>query len=177
MPRRAVIAVVGSSREVEPAVSNARELGKLIAENGWVLINGGRNAGVMRAANEGAKEIEESLTIGILPDRDTAVSPSVDVTIVTDVGQARNNIIVLTADVVIACGVDGAGTSSEVSLAIKNRKPVILLGAGEQAACFFETIGEKHIHAAETPRDVILLLKRLLPDPGTVADRRQKHDR
>jgi uncharacterized protein (TIGR00725 family) len=63
----------------------------------------------MKAANYGAKEIDGSLTIGILPDRDADASPAVDVVIVTDMGQARNNIIVLSADAIIACGIDGAG--------------------------------------------------------------------
>jgi len=59
MARRPVIAIIGSGDDLETAVSIARELGKRIAENGWVVITGGRNAGVMKAANEGAKEIEE----------------------------------------------------------------------------------------------------------------------
>src|SRR5688572_14613180 len=63
MVRRPVIAIIGSGKDLEPAVSNARELGRLIAENGWVLITGGRDAGVMRAANEGAKEVTPSVTI------------------------------------------------------------------------------------------------------------------
>src|SRR5688572_24378440 len=102
MARIPLIAVVGSGREIEAAVANARELGKLIAENGWVLITGGRNAGVMKAANEGAKQVDGSMTVGILPSPNVEVSPGVDVAIITDVGQARNNIIILSADVVVA---------------------------------------------------------------------------
>lgn len=155
MKRKAVIAVIGSGSDIEPAVSHARQLGKLIAENGWVLISGGRDAGVMRAANEGAKSVEDGLTIGILPDRDAKVSPAVDVAIVTDTGNARNNIIVLSADVVIACGVDGAGTASEVALALKNCKQVVLLGVNEAAREFFTGIGRDWIHIAETPEEAI----------------------
>jgi len=162
MSRKPVIAIVGSGSEIEPPVSNARELGKLIAENGWVLITGGRDVGVMKAANEGAKEIEESLTIGILPDGDVDASPSVDVRIVTDMGQARNNIIVLSADVIIACGIDGAGTAAEVSLAIKNGKPVILLGASQEAMGFLEKICSDRVHSADSPREAISLVNRLL---------------
>ena len=155
MPRRPTIAVIGAGREIEPAVSNARELGRLIAEQGWVLITGGRDAGVMRAANEGAKLAKDSLTIGILPNENAEVSPSVDVAVITDTGEARNNIIVLSADVVVACGVDGAGTSSEVALALKNGKQVILLGANEEAAKFFTRIGEDNIYIAHSPEDAI----------------------
>ena len=127
MSRRVVIAIVGFGADHQPAMANAHALGKLIAAEGWVLITGGRDAGVMKAANDGAKEVDDSLTIGILRDSNTEVAPGVDVAIVTDTGEARNNIIVLSADVVIACGVDDAGTASEVALAIKNGKPVIHL--------------------------------------------------
>ena len=127
MSRRPVIAIVGAGSEVEPAISNARELGRLIAEKGWVLITGGRDAGVMKAANEGAKAAKDSLTIGILPNQSVSVSPAVDVAIVTDMGEARNNIIVMSADLIIACRVNGPGTASEVALAIKGGKKVILL--------------------------------------------------
>jgi uncharacterized protein (TIGR00725 family) len=162
MPRKPVIAVVGSGSDTEPAISNARDLGRLIAENGWILISGGRDVGVMRAANEGAKRIEGSLTIGILPDRNADVSEAVDVAIVTDMGQARNNVVVLSADIVIACGVDGAGTASEVSLAIKNEKPVILLAVSEEAKKVFKPLGGGYVYFADSPHEAISLAKQLL---------------
>ena len=162
MVRRPVIAIIGSGKDLEPAVSNARELGRLIAENGWVLINGGRDAGVMKAANQGAKQAKDSLTIGILPNRDAKVADGVDVAIVTDTGQARNNVIVLSADVIIACGVDGAGTASEVSLAIKNEKQVVLLGPTEIAKRFFQDIGRDSVRFAETPAEAVELAKRII---------------
>jgi len=155
MGRKPVIAVVGTSHESEPAVSNARELGRLIALQGWVLTTGGCDAGVMKAASEGAKLTSESLTIGILPDRDAEISADVDIAIVTDAGEARNNIIVLSADVVIACGVDDPGTASEVSLAIKAGKPVILIAVDYTAREFFTRIGGKTIQFVDLPSDAI----------------------
>ena len=167
MPRRPVIAVIGAGSDIEPAVTNARELGRLVAENGWVLISGGRDAGVMKAANEGAKEAANGLTIGILPDRDAGIADSVDVAIVTETGQARNNIIVLSADVIIACGVDGAGTSSEVSLAIKNEKHVILLDVNEEAKAFFAQIGDGKIHLANSASEAVSVTRQLLQRENT----------
>jgi uncharacterized protein (TIGR00725 family) len=160
--RKPVIAVVGAGRDTELAASNAHELGRLIARNGWVLISGGRDAGVMKAANEGAKEVDGSLTIGILPDRESKPASAVDVTIITDVGNARNNVIVLSADVVVACGVDGAGTASEVSLAIKNGKPVVLLGVNEMASKFFTGIGGDQVQVVDTPEHAIEAARALL---------------
>lgn len=44
-------------------------------------------------------------------------------------GQARNLINVLSADVVVVCGGVGAGTASEAAHAIKAERPLILLAA------------------------------------------------
>jgi uncharacterized protein (TIGR00725 family) len=162
MPRRPTIAVVGAGREIEPAVSNARELGRLIAEQGWILITGGRDAGVMRAANEGANSAKDSLTVGILPNRNVEISPDVDVAIITDTGEARNNIIVLSADVIIACGVEGAGTASEVALALKNGKQVILLGTNDEARKFFGQIGENGMHVAQSAKEAVRIASDLM---------------
>ena len=162
MTRQPTVAIIGAGRDTEPAVSNGRKLGRLVAENGWVLITGGRNAGVMKAANDGAKQVEGSLTVGILPNPEAEISPAVDVAIVTDTGEARNNILVLSADVVIACGVDGAGTASEVALAIKNGTDVILLNVDDGASRFFTRIGGQRVHAANSPDDAIVTVARLL---------------
>ena len=164
MPRKPVIAVVGAGREIEIPIRHARELGRMIAENGWTLVTGGRDAGVMRAVNEGAKEIADSLTIGILPDRNTEVAPNVDVAIFTDTGEARNNIIVLSADVVIACVVDDAGTASEVALALKNDRPVIIVAANDEVRRFYELIGSGRVGIAETPADAIQMCRALMSD-------------
>jgi len=164
--RKPVIAVVGAGRNIEAAVLSARELGRLIADNGWVLITGGRDAGVMEAANKGAKEAKDSLTIGILPYPAADVSSSVDVAIVTDMGQARNNIIVLSADIVIASGIDGAGTASEVALAIKNGKQVILLDVDDKAREFFSGIDLDRVKVADSPKEAIEMARVLLRARG-----------
>lgn len=126
-PRKPVIGVMGGG-QVDPAtLALARELGALIAGRGWVLLNGGRDAGVMAASAAGAKGAG-GWVVGVLPDANTdRASPDLDLAICTGLGDGRNLINVLSADVVIACH-GGAGTLSEVALALKNDKPVILLG-------------------------------------------------
>jgi uncharacterized protein (TIGR00725 family) len=157
------IAVVGSGDDrMEPAVSHARVLGELIAREGWTVVSGGRDAGVMRAVNEGAKKVAGSLTVGVLPGPEGAVAPGIDVVVVTGLGNARNNVIVLSADVVVACGVDGAGTTSEVALALKNGKPVILLAADETSHAFFRRIGSGKVMTAATPGEAVELIRSLL---------------
>ena len=164
MERKNQIAIVGSSDDrMEPAVSHARLLGELIAREGWIVLSGGRDAGIMRAVNEGAKRVTGSLTVGILPGTESAVAPGVDVVLVTGMGNARNNVIVLSADVVVACGVDGPGTASEVALALKNGTPVILLAPDEPSRDFFERIGTGKVMTVATPQEAVELIRSISP--------------
>ncbi len=127
MTRKTVVGVMGGADAGAEVCALARELGRRIAERGWVLLNGGRDAGVMRASAAGAHEVGGTV-IGILPDADTSrAAPGLDFAIVTGMGDARNLINVLSSDVVIACP-GGAGTLSEVALALKSGRRVILLG-------------------------------------------------
>jgi uncharacterized protein (TIGR00725 family) len=98
-------------------VRNAFALGSAIADQGWIVLTGGRNRGVMDAASKGAKA-SGGLTVGILPTKNRrTTSAAVDIAILTDMGSARNYINVLTSDVIVACGEGGAGTVSEIAWA------------------------------------------------------------
>ena len=62
--RHVQIAVIGSSGITEYH-EEARIIGAFIAENGWILINGGRD-GIMEASAKGAAE-RGGIVIGIHP--------------------------------------------------------------------------------------------------------------
>jgi uncharacterized protein (TIGR00725 family) len=148
--------------EPRPATLDvARRLGRLIAEAGWVLLTGGRPAGVMEAASAGASSVPDSLTLGILPSgRDGPVSEEVDVAVFTGVGEARNAINVLSSDVVVACGVEGPGTASEVALALRLDRPTILLAPSPEAVAFFRTIqGAARLYEVTTPEAVVEMIE------------------
>jgi uncharacterized protein (TIGR00725 family) len=118
---------MGGAIASDEALHDAYRLGGFIAEHGWVLLNGGRNAGVMEASARGAGEAG-GLVVGILPgDTTTGVAPFVDIAIPTGMGDARNAINVLASHVVVALP-GGPGTVSEVSLALKAGRKVVLLG-------------------------------------------------
>jgi uncharacterized protein (TIGR00725 family) len=152
----------GAGATVE-ATQTAFELGKLIAGEGWVLLTGGRSAGVMEAASRGARE-EGGLTVGILPTADAAgASEFVDIRIVTGMGQARNNINVLSSQLLFACGM-GAGTASEIALAFKAHKRVILLCTDHASEEFFKSLGQGDAFTADDPRAAIELAKKLLAE-------------
>ena len=159
---RVLIGVMGPGGGASAGdVAAAYELGRLIALEGWALLTGGRAEGVMEAASRGAKEAG-GLTVGLLPGEDTSqASEFVEVAIVTGLGQARNNVNVLSSRVVVACGM-GAGTAAEVALAIKARKPVVLLGAGRAAEAFFQRLGGGRVSVAPDPASAVKEVRRLL---------------
>ncbi|MDX1618679.1 MAG: hypothetical protein R3224_07820, partial [Balneolaceae bacterium] len=142
-------------------LETARELGRLIASEGWVLLTGGRASGVMDAASRGAAEAG-GWVIGILPDSHKAgMSAHVDVPIVTGLDSARNNINVLSSDIVMVCGV-GMGTFSEVLLAAKAGKPVVLLNQSEASTAFLEEFESGLFHFAAGPAEAIARARELL---------------
>jgi len=117
---------MGGGRISDQERSDAYMLGSLIAKQGWMLLNGGRDAGVMAASAKGAQEAG-GLTIGILPDNSAhTASAHIQIPIVTGMGNARNCINVLSSDAVVACP-GGMGTLSEIALALKCQKPTLLL--------------------------------------------------
>ena len=150
----------GAGKVDETEATLAREIGREIARRGWVLLTGGRKAGVMDLASQGAKE-EGGLVVGVLPDSTSVVSEHVDIAIFTDMGSARNNINVLSSRVVIAVGM-GAGTASEICLAIKSGKEVVLLKPDDVSTSFFQKIGKSLVHIASDPGDAISIVERLV---------------
>ena len=162
--RKPVIGVMGGSKANASVEAMARDLGRLIAERGWILLNGGRNCGAMAASAAGAKEAG-GFVIGILPDTTRAKSaPDLDVAILTGLGDGRNLLNALSSDVVVAC--PGAlGTLSEVVLALKHDKRVILLGfdLGTEFAKFRK---RGQLTTVETPEEVVAEVGRALDGVG-----------
>ena len=121
-----IIAVIGGDSPPPDVLPLAETVGRELARRGHTLICGGRG-GVMEAACRGARGAGGH-TIGVLPGPDRSdMNPHVEFPIVTNLGYARNAVIVLTADAAIA--VDGSyGTLSEIALALSAGKPVVGLG-------------------------------------------------
>jgi len=159
---KTLIGVMGpGDGATEDEMKAAFELGSLIAREGWVLVTGGRSAGVMDAASRGAKSAG-GLTVGILPSKVARdVSEAVDVPIFTDMGQARNNINVLSSRAVVACGMS-AGTASEIALALKAKKKVVLLKLNQESEAFFKSLGGDDVVVAENPREAVDAVKKII---------------
>lgn len=136
----------------------AFELGKAIAEKGWVVLTGGRSFGIMEAAMRGAHEAN-GLTIGILPtDNGVNSSDHADIKILTGMGSARNQINILSSHILVVIGM-AAGTASEVALALKSNKKVILLSQDEITIRFFKNIGTYKVQVANTIEETMKMIK------------------
>lgn len=153
-----IVGVMGPGEDAgESDKSVARRLGAGIARNGWILLTGGRSAGVMDAASGGAHEAG-GFTLGILPGKDgTGASPHLDVAVLTGLGEARNVLNVQTSDVVVSVGMN-PGTASEIALAIKAGKDVVLLNCPEAGRIFFESLGGGRVRSAASVEDALRLL-------------------
>lgn len=144
------IGVIGGENPNKNILNTAYEIGKEIGKNKCILICGGLS-GIMEYACKGAKE-EAGLTIGILPGTDpNSANRYVDIPIVTGIGYARNMIVVLSSDVLIA--IDGSyGTLSEIAYGLQFKKPIIGLDTWD-----FKYDEEIPIIRADSPKAAVSL--------------------
>jgi hypothetical protein len=120
------VSVIGGSSVSDRVAEQAADVGRLLAQRGHTVVCGGLG-GVMAAACRGAREAD-GRTIGIVPggDRSEANEYVVDA-IATGLGHARNSLVVLNGDAVVA--VDGrGGTLSELGYASIYDRPVAGIG-------------------------------------------------
>jgi len=146
------IAVVGGATCDRETGDISYEVGRRLAQNGVALLCGGRG-GVMERASAGARA-NGGVVVGILPGANALESkpnPHLTVAIFTGMGQARNQILVLSSASVIA--IDGGwGTLSEVALALKHRIPVVRLGGwGLGRSTDFEQFIDPLLFDADSP--------------------------
>ena len=124
MPRR-YVAVCGASEATPEQLATAKEVGRLLAVAGAIVINGGLG-GVSSAASEGASAAG-GIVVGLLPDAHRAgANPFLTIALPTGLGQSRNALIVTASQAVIAIG-GGWGTLSEIALAKRLGRPVVTL--------------------------------------------------
>ena len=126
MKKSPLIAVIGGRKADRTLKREAEEVGRLLAQNGGILVCGGLH-GIMEAASKGAKTAG-GMTVGILPQEHTKdANPFIDVAIATGLGIGRNVIIARTADALIAVGGE-YGTLSEIAFGLQMKKPVVGIG-------------------------------------------------
>lgn len=157
-PRAMRIAVCAPGAASDDELVTAGHIGRLLAEQGCVLVCGGLG-GAMAAACRGAKDAGGT-TIGIIPGYDErAANPWVEHVICTGLGQARNALVAATGHALIATG-GGWGTLSEIGLGVRLGKPVVVIGGWAAALATAEARGQiaamdGDIFVAETPEEAV----------------------
>ncbi|MEE8577332.1 MAG: TIGR00725 family protein [candidate division Zixibacteria bacterium] len=148
--RNPIIAVVGAGKCSKKLRDQAAQVGEYVAKNGGVIVCGGMG-GIMEGAARGAKEAG-GVTIGILPtsNREDA-NEFIDYVIPTGFGEARNVMVVRTADAVVAFP-GKYGTLTEMGFALHAGKPVISVNAWR--------LGDE-IHQVEDPLEAAKLAMEL----------------
>lgn len=140
------IAVVGAADASAEIAELAYAVGRLLAMRGVTVVCGGLG-GVMEAAARGAREAGGT-TIGILPGESRGEANAwIDYAIPTGIGHARNLAVAASGDVVIAVGGEW-GTASEIALARKLGRPVIVLALEL-------TIAGEGIHVVASPEEAV----------------------
>jgi len=138
------VAIVGSGTATGELYEKARMVGRLVAERGGTVVCGGLS-GVMEAAARGASEAGGT-AIGILPDEDRRRQNGyLTYSVATGARQARNLGVVCSGDVVIAVG-GGYGTLSEIGLARKVGRSVVVLEGWD--------LGE-HVIVRSSPQEAV----------------------
>lgn len=154
-----VIGVMGGGAADETTRALAYRVGELIAAEGWTLLTGGRPVGVMDAASAGARAAG-GLVIAVLPDEEPDMATAhADVVICTGMGDARNVVNVLSSHVVLALPGE-AGTISEIALAAKAGRPVVVVGWNPGEALI--TAGGPRIVTVNSPEDAVAAARRFL---------------
>ena len=148
---------VASGPDPAAVLAGAREVGRLLARRGAVVLCGG-GTGVMGAAAEGATEAG-GVTIGLLPGHDRSQAhPALTYALPTGLGELRNGLLVRATDAVVAVG-GSWGTLSEIALAVRTGHPVVsFLGWPEPGWALPDDV--RRAHTAAEAVDAVLSLPR-----------------
>ncbi|RZU52657.1 hypothetical protein EV385_4532 [Krasilnikovia cinnamomea] len=146
------VAVCGPRYCTDEDKANARKVGELLADAGAVVICGG-GIGVMEAVASGVKA-RGGIVIGIRPGNSReGASPDLTATIVTNMGEARNAIIVWSADAVISVG-GSWGTLSEIALA-KRRGNIPVVCLAGWSLVDKDGASVPGLHSVDTPQEAV----------------------
>ena len=141
------IAVFGGRDITADVYENTVEIGRLLAQEGYLVFCGG-GKGVMEAISKGVSE-EGGMVIGILKGKDLDEGNEfLTIPIATGMDIARNAVLAYNCDVAIA--ISGKyGTMSEIAYAFQLDKSVI----------GYKTWDIENVISADSPKDVIQKLK------------------
>ncbi len=170
--KRYQIAIIGNAgleeypegTRIKSEVFNyAYKLGKLIGQQGWSVITGGKS-GVMVAANKGCKEAG-AISVGVVTgDKRFTANEYVDVEVVPGTYNCGEEMTLITmSDAVIMLG-GGMATLQELTMAYRQAKPLFSirnLGGWSQRLEKFPVLDERNkvnIDYSDTPEELMARL-------------------
>ena len=162
---KGIVSIIGASEINKEIEKITYEIGRLLAQNKFIVACGGLS-GVMEAVCRGAKK-ENGLTIGIIPHVEKSMANKyVDIVIPCPFSQARNIVVVLTGDVCLAIG-GKAGTLSEICFAWIYQKPIVAMAnvngwSSKIANQKLDNRRSDMIYGVESPQEAIMKIKELL---------------
>jgi uncharacterized protein (TIGR00725 family) len=121
--QRPLISIFGGRDVSAELLYEAELFGKLAAEAGWIILNGGR-MGVMEAVSKGILAAQ-GLSIALLPGENLeSANPYNQIALPTGIGFARNEILACAGNAAVAFG-GHYGTLSEIAYALSMGKTVV----------------------------------------------------
>lgn len=161
------IGIMGSAADLnygEEAVEFAKELGKLIAESGNILVYGAEKEYSSLSTNAAIKAKKNGgLTVGITGGKDKKIwgdfRPDILIPCGLEIGGGREFTLVLSCDVIIAIS-GGSGTLTEMAIAYQAGIPVITVPnfegwAKKVSNTFIDDRKRLKCIEAITPRDAL----------------------
>ncbi|MEI6528582.1 MAG: TIGR00725 family protein [bacterium] len=163
-----VVGYAGPSEYPVGAIKNkgiykiAEKVGFLLARNGAIVVTGGKG-GVMESAAYGARKAK-GLTVGVIKGKERYASNKfTDVEILS--GMVSDGfdefLLVNMCDAIIVIG-GGAGTLEEITIAYRNKKPIIVLkntGGWADNVCGIDLDQRKtiNVQVVSTPEEAVNL--------------------
>jgi hypothetical protein len=147
-----IIAVIGGEDAPPDVERLAEEVGRELARRGCTVVCGG-GSGVMEGVCRGARSAGGH-TIGIMPGHNAHESPPnayVEFPVYSGMGFARNSMVVLSGQAVIA--IDGAyGTLTEIAYALIHEVPIVGLDTWHFS---YPGHDAERLIRAESPQDAV----------------------
>jgi uncharacterized protein (TIGR00725 family) len=147
------VTVSGPRHCTEQDKANAHHIGELLAQRGAIVLCGGRQLGVMGAVAAGVRSAN-GICVGVLPGAsDEGASPDLTVAIPSDLGEARNNVLIQGCHALIVVG-GSWGTLSELALGMRRGGiPVIVIGGWQLSTADGRPVDGPHV--ANTPEEAV----------------------
>lgn len=163
------IGIMGSAADLnysDEALKFAKELGKLIAKSGNILVYGAETE-YTSLSTEAAKEASKNkgITVGVVPGKNKTVygtfRPTVLINSGIEIGGGREFTLVNSCDVIIAIS-GGSGTLTEMAIAYQSGLPIITINkfggwAGKLSDDYIDDRKRLKCIPASTPEEALAL--------------------